>query len=247
MDFNHVSLSTTPSNTGSPGINHNADEKKQSRLKTFFSKFSGNKSEQAYPGIGIGHGRSDGRKGASGKNLLRFILTVSIAIGILLLGFKVLSSVSFSSQAQNKTEVKGALATQDINQEFTFPLKNDAGAEIGALKYKLEKAELRDEIIVKGQRANAITGRTFVILTIKITNDFKQPVKINTRDYVRLSVNGKTEELLAPDIHNDPVEVQAISTKYTRVGFPINSDDKNLVLWVGEINEAKQQIPLSLQ
>lgn len=246
MDFNHVSLSTSPNDSGmNPTPNLGPQGKKKNGLQTFFSKFSRNKQSSSFNSASSNGGAAHSSK--PGGNIFRFVLTVAIAIGVLLLGFKVLSSVSFSSRADNKTEVKGAIATQDINQEFTFPLKDAQGTQIGALKYMLEQTELRDEIIVKGQRANAIQGRTFVILTIKITNDFTQPVQINTRDYIRLSVNGNTQELLAPDIHNDPVEVQAISTKYTRVGFPINTNDKDLVLWVGEINGEKQQIPVTLQ
>jgi hypothetical protein len=72
-------------------------------------------------------------------------------------------------------------------------------------------------------------------------------IEINSRDYVRLIVDGNTKEMLAPEIHNDPVEAQAISTKYTRVGFPINTSDKNLVLQVGEINGPKQTIKLEFK
>ena len=73
------------------------------------------------------------------------------------------------------------------------------------------------------------------------------PIKINTKDFIRLSVNNNQNEWLAPDLHNDPVEVQAISTKNTRLGFPVNESDKNLVLQVGEIEGYKQQISLSLK
>src|SRR3989344_3040507 len=132
----------------------------------------------------------------------------------------------------------------NFNKEFLFPLKNDKGEEVAKLKYLIEKAELRDEIVVKGQRAKAIKGRTFLILNLKIANEFNQSIEIKSRDYVRLSVNGNKDEWLAPDIHNAPVEVQAISTKYTRIGFPINDTDHDLVIRVGEINGDKEEIAL---
>ena len=68
---------------------------------------------------------------------------------------------------------------------------------------------------------------------------------MNTRDYVRLTVNNGSE-WLAPDIHNDPVEIQAISTKYTRIGFPISDTDKKLKLQIGEINGDKEIVDLKL-
>jgi hypothetical protein len=43
------------------------------------------------------------------------------------------------------------------------------------------------------------------------------------------------------------VEVQAISTKFTRVGFPINENDSDLKLRVGEIEGEKETIPLELK
>ena len=103
-----------------------------------------------------------------------------------------------------------------------------------------------DEIIVEGKRATTVKGRTFLIVTLKITNEYTQSIDMDTRDYVRLSVE-PNQEWQAPDIHNDPVQVQAISTKYTRLGFPINETDKNLILRVGEINGTKEEIPLTLK
>lgn len=145
-----------------------------------------------------------------------------------------------------RVEVKGASAVQELDKEFSFPIKNSKGEEVDKIRYIIDKAELRNEIIVKGQKATSVKGRTFLILNLKLVNSFNQPIEIDTRDYVRLSVNGNKEEWLAPDIHNDPVEIQAISTKNTRVGFPINEDDRGLVIRIGEINGDKEEIELQL-
>lgn len=181
----------------------------------------------------------------SGKKTLRIVLYVAIAFALLLGGYRLYQAFKTSSSDSGKVSVKGASASQEINREFTFPLRDSSGEEVSQLKYMIEKAELRDEIIVKGQRANSVRGRTFLIVNLKISNEFNKPININTRDYIRLSVNGDEAEWLAPDVHNDPVEVQAISTKYTRVGFPINTVDTKLILRVGEIDGEKQLIELS--
>lgn len=152
-----------------------------------------------------------------------------------------------SATSDKRVELKNAIAEQTINKTFAFPLRDEKGKEVSKIKYTIEKAELRDEIIVKGQRATSVKGRTFLIIPIKIQNDFNQPVQINGRDYVRLIVDNNTNEKLAPDIHNDPIEVQAISTKQTRVGFPIDDTAKNLILQVGEIKGDKQNIKLELK
>lgn len=135
-------------------------------------------------------------------------------------------------------------AEQKINKSFTFPVKDDRGDKIAEIQYTIESADLQDEIIIKGDRAKAVKGRTFFILNIKIENDSNKNMQINSRDYVRISLDG-SKELLASEIHNDPVQVQAISTKYTRLGFPINAADKNIILHVGEIDGIKTKIPIN--
>ena len=153
-----------------------------------------------------------------------------------------------SSVAGTSTQIKikPAKASQMIEREFLFPLTDANGVSVSQLRYFIEKAEKMDEIVVKGQRATAIKGRTFLIITLKIANDYNRAIEINTKDYIRLSVNGNQNEWLAPDVHNDPVLVQASSTKFTRVGFPINDSDNQLLLRAGEIEGAKEFIELGI-
>jgi hypothetical protein len=177
------------------------------------------------------------------------LLVPIAAASVLVIIIYVIQGVLISDETSSKSDeikIEDAKATQDIYKEFNFPLRNSEGEDLSSINYVVEKVELRDEIIVKGKRATAIQGRTFLILILKIANEYDKAININTRDYVRLSVNGNYEEWLAPDIHNDPVEIQAISTKFTRVGFPINDSDDNLVLRVGEIEGDKEEIILSL-
>ena len=152
-----------------------------------------------------------------------------------------------NKQSDQKITTSPAKETMEINRDFNFPLLNDKDEEISKIKFTIQSAEIRDEIILKGQKATAVSGRSFLVLNIKITNETKKGLNINTRNYVRLSTNGNDKELLAPDIHNDPVEVQAISTKLTRLGFPINTTDKALKLKIGDINGEKSNIDLNFQ
>lgn len=179
------------------------------------------------------------------RRISRFAMIAAVILLVVFLGGRLVSGLSKPDDIRQ--EVAGATASKEINKEFTFPLRNGNGEEVSRLKYTIENAELRNEIVVQGQRATAVRGREFLVFTLKITNEFDQAIEIDTRDYVRLSVNENEEEWLAPDIHNDPVEVQAISTKYTRVGFPINDTDRDLVLRVGEIDGDKEKIALELR
>lgn len=145
----------------------------------------------------------------------------------------------------DKIEIQPAKATMAISRQLEFPFQGEDPKQINNFKFSLENAELRDEIVVNGKKAQAVKGRQFLILNIKIVNDFNQSISVNAKDYVRLSVNGNQSEWLAPDIHNDPVTIQPISTKHTRLGFPINTTDKDLKLQVGEINGEKAIIDVS--
>lgn len=178
------------------------------------------------------------------------VIITSIALVALIIagGASVLANRQNStSNSDSKFDVQKPKASITLSKDFSFPLKNDKGEEIGKIKYTLENAELRDEIVVKGQKAVAVKGRIFLIVNLKIVNDSSQGIQINTRDYVRLSMNNNEKELLAPDIHNDPVEVQAISTKPTRLGFSINESDKNLKLHIGEIKGDKTTVDIKFR
>lgn len=173
--------------------------------------------------------------------LLGIIVLIIISIGVKNLGKKV------TPDADARIEIKNSKATQQINREFSFPLKDDKGKVVTTIKYTIESAELRDEIVVKGQRATSVQGRTFLIIPLKINNDYSKGIEIQAKDYIRLVLNGKDTELLAADIHSDPVTVQALSTKQTRIGFPINDTDRNLILKVGELSGTKEDIVLTIQ
>jgi hypothetical protein len=148
-------------------------------------------------------------------------------------------------QINGKPEMAPAIATLTLNKEFTFATYNNSGNKLGEFKYTIENAELRDEIIVRGQKATAIQGKTFLILNIKLTNDQDKNLNINSRDYVRLSSGNN--EWLAPDVHNDPLEIQAISTKYSRLGFAVFDNQRNFKLKVGEIDKDKTDIEINFK
>jgi len=140
-----------------------------------------------------------------------------------------------------RVTISDPLAEKDVNASFAFPIRDDAGEEVGKITYTIEKASLRDEFVIGGQKATAIEGRSFFLISLKLKNDTQNTVSINTRDFVRMKLSG-SDELFAPTIHNDPVEVQAISTLRTQLGFPITDDDKSFVLQVGEIDGDKKTV-----
>lgn len=202
---------------------------------------------------------SRGRFNFSKKRIRRYLKRSTIlpfavvGVIVLVIGIVIVRNATSTTNAvsvpgmtaDNRVDIEKAKKQQKINKIMTFPLKDQAGKEVSKYTYEVQNVELRDEIIVKGERAISVKGRTFLIVNLKITNNFDRNITLNVKDFLRLSVNNSTEKL-APDIHNDPVDIQAISTKYTRVGFPINDTDKNLLLQIGEISGSKETIKLDL-
>jgi hypothetical protein len=165
------------------------------------------------------------------------IMIAVIVLLILIAGFLKLRSgpatVARATQAQ-PGNADAPLKSVDLNQTYTF----------AGLTYTLVSAEQRNTIIINGQQATAAPGKVFFILNLKLKNDSNQDVVLNARDFIRLNVNNNAD-WLAPDIHNDPVTVQAISTKMTRVGFPLNTKDAGFRLQVGEIKGPKTVVPVN--
>lgn len=175
------------------------------------------------------------------------IVTVFIIIFILVVNFFAKDSKPASVQGaqDNNARANKPLVSQTLDKTYTFTLTDAAGKPL-KVKFEIPDVELRDQIVLRGQPVVAIEGRVFLIANIKIVNGSTTNVGMMTKDYLRLTVDGSSDKL-APEIHNDPVQVQAISTKLTRVGFAIDDDAKKLELQIGEINGKKDTIELHLQ
>jgi hypothetical protein len=181
-----------------------------------------------------------------GLILMFFAIIAILIIGNTVNNTSLYSSTNVLGNTDQRIEITKPKAEQAINRMFLFSLKDASGIEVSKIKFFIENVQLQDQIVIKGQKATAVQNRTFLILNLKITNDYNKSVTISSRDYIRLMTNNN-KEWLAPDIHNDPVDIQAISTKYTRLGFPLSDSDRNLLLQVGEIAGKKETISLTLQ
>ena len=181
------------------------------------------------------------------KSRPRAFIISGLVLVVLVFLLQRISTSNNQTITDARVEVKAAIAQETLGREFTFPLRDGSGEEVSRIKFEIESAELRDEIIVNGKKLGSVKGRTLLVLNLKITNEFNKGIEIDTKDYARLSTNENKDVWLAPDIHNDPVKVQAISTKLTRLAFPIGEKDKNLVLRIGEIQGDKEEIPLSIK
>lgn len=137
----------------------------------------------------------------------------------------------------------GELAIVSVEREFSFKAYDKDKKLSDPIKYTVNTAQLTKQIIVKGQKATAVKGRTFLIINLKLVNQSQKSLYLNTRNYLRVQPAG-TEDKLAPEIHNDTVEVQPLSTKLTRVGLPVDESQKEFTLLIGEIDGKKESVNL---
>ncbi len=185
------------------------------------------------------------------KNIFIVLITAAVLVGLVyFLGRQSLSAQQNPTNVSvdNRYAVSPPLASTPVNNDFKFKVATTDNTSTSLSKpeieYTIESADLRTDILIKGEKATAVEGKNFLVLNLKLKNDLDKNVNINTRDYVRLLSNQNSGELLAPEIHNDPVDVQAISTKYTRLGFTVSEAEKNFTLQVGEIDGPKTTINL---
>lgn len=178
------------------------------------------------------------------KLILAGVVIIAVLLAIFALKNVLMAKSGNKTRDDSRISFPGAKAKIDINRNFSFPLTDQKGKEVSRIEYSIINAELQDQIVSKGKNYTTVKGRTILILNLKITNQHDKPIEISSKDYIRLSVNGSSE-LLAADIHNDPVMVQATSTKYTRLGFPIYDTDKNLKVLVGEIGGNKEEVAIN--
>ena len=169
---------------------------------------------------------------------------------VLVVGLIVRNSFAAGSSSigagEEKTVLADAIASKELNKEAPVVITDENGEDLKGVKMKIDNVELRGEIIVKGQKATSVAGRGFLVVNIKLINELEQAVEIQTKDYFRLGENGTDKEWLAPDIHNDPVLVQAISTKPTRIAFPVNVNTRKFILQIGEITGNKEKVEVDL-
>lgn len=178
------------------------------------------------------------------KSTKHTAIFLGIVVVIIFMASVALTRFFVTENSDKRITPPEALAVQNLNTKFEFPIRDQENEIVANVSYEIEKANLQNEFIYQGKLAKSVKGRTFLVFDLKITNPYEQGIEINTIDYIRVKRNG-SEELLAPEIHNDPIQVQANSTKYTRIGLPINETDKNLTVLVGELKGEKQEVKLN--
>ncbi len=174
------------------------------------------------------------------KNQLIIILSF---FTLFLLIINLVKAVKNSSNNKSSANIAEASLSGPINLNKTFIFKTSSSGNT-PFKYTIMNASLQNQAVVAGQVVSAIQGKTFLIINLKLNNGSMTPLSINTKDYIRLIIGTDKSDLLAADFHSDPVVVQPISAKLTRLGFVVPSNIKTYQLKIGELEGNKKDVDI---
>jgi len=176
---------------------------------------------------------------------------ISIAVIIVVLISVVL--VTGLSGKSNNSVVSGITSNTDyspdkiatVNKTIEIPIREQDGEDTGQkLKITFSTIDKAKRILIKGQGATAREGKVFLILNMEIENDSTNQLTVRPVDFIRLIESD--DRSFAPDVHNDDVEVEAISIKKTRVGYVVNEEVSIFSFAIGEISGDKDLIEVQI-
>lgn len=173
------------------------------------------------------------------KRKKRFVIGIVIVLAIF-------TFVNVSAKKSNGSTSGAKTQTVNIDRNFEFPAINNLAKKVpDKIKVRIKGVEKTNQVLVKDQVFTAKNNKLFLIVNLDLRSDSTLPLNIIPGDLVRLSVEGDKDTRYAPDLHNNLVQVAAISTKVDRVGFVIPDMSKNFILYIGEIEGEKQEISLN--
>lgn len=168
-----------------------------------------------------------------------FILLIALIVLIAVFNFKI-KNPSQPATVKPKTE-----STQ-VDKSFEFAALNNQGkATSFKIRLKITSAERTNQVLVKDQNYTAKNNKLFLIVNLELKNDATQPLNILPGDLIRLTYNNDQDNKYAPDLHNNLVQVSAISTRIDRLGFVIPDNAKSFKLFVGELEGKKEAITVN--
>lgn len=176
------------------------------------------------------------------RNAKRILLIVALLLLMAAIPFIIRASNARRAAAPTAGNTKG-VANVMIGKSYTFNARNDQAKIVDKRPVKLTftNAELSKSILIKGQPATARDGKAFLIVNIDLENQYQERYYLPVNDLVRLV---ESDKLRAPDVHNNLVLIDPISTKSTRIGFLIDDGTKQFTLRIGELNGEKQNIDI---
>ena len=179
------------------------------------------------------------------KTISKHKLIVATALIATLLVFAATRSKNISQVSSNITNQNNSNASSvSINKEYNFPIYSSDGKTESSLKMVVTAAQRNDKILVNGKTSQAAVGKDFLILNMEITNATNNKLNVRPVDFFRMV--GADGKLFAADVYNDPVKVEPISIKKTRVAYVVSESQENFKFQIGEIKGDKQEVEINI-
>lgn len=177
-----------------------------------------------------------------------FVKRKKLAIGLILL--LTLSIFAFN-QFNGKTKGVEELSDKEVvvvDSSFEFPALDSQGQPTkDKIKFTISTAEKTGQVLVQDKVYTARNQKKFLIINLALKNDFARLVNIFPGNLVRLTYTGEEENRFAPDLHNNLVQVSAISTKLERIGFVVPEEEVFFNLYVGELEGEKEIVEVKFK
>ena len=177
-------------------------------------------------------------KKVSGKKLLIPAIVAALLVALV--------AVLYISGNRPSQLVQRQVAQQSVSiaKSIEFPIRGQDGKAIDdKLKMSLTTADKTKQILIKGQPATARSGKTFLIINLELDNPTQNKLALTPVELIRLV--DATGKKFAPDVHNDKVSIEPLSTKRTRVGFVIDETATSFNLQIGEVSGRKDSIAIN--
>lgn len=167
---------------------------------------------------------------------------------VILIAILLIVSITYLTlfSRKNSAQLQGAVSEIiKVDKSFDFPAVNNSGKATGTkVKFKISQAERTDRVLVKDQSVKATNKKLFLVINLDLKNDATIPVNITPGDLIRLTYANDKENLYAPDLHNNAVQIAPISTRNDRLGFVIPQEVSQFKLLVGELEKKKEEVQL---
>ncbi len=173
------------------------------------------------------------------------------SIGLALICIIVLLIIGIKASGRDPQTVVGGTSSSSVqssvgvNRRFEVPIKTKEGSETGEkLIITITNIDKTDNILIQNKPAKTKEGKTFLVINMEIQNDTKKQLKVKPVDMVRLV--GEDMRNYAPDVHNNEVNVEAVSLRKTRVGYVVNKGQTKFKLLIGEVRGSQETIEIEL-
>lgn len=178
-----------------------------------------------------------------GKLNLQTLAVIFIILLLLIGGVFLVRRRRASNQVRGTTKIIDQI---EIGKQFEFaglhPENRKPVTE--KISFTIISAEKTDQIVVKNKLYKPPQGRVFLSLNLELKNESTQELGFFSRNLVRLMIDDKP---FAPQFYNRGITVAPIAIKKDKLGFTVETKQKEFKLQVGELTGEKEIVELKFQ